>query len=77
MNNKFSAVTFGLYAVEELTAADGAVIPADGLIEILSLGENGKATLRSDDPFGSYYVREISTDSHYILSEEKYPVTFA
>ena len=50
MNNEFSAVTFGLYAVEELTAADGAVIPADGLIEILSLGENGKATLRSDVP---------------------------
>ena len=33
--------------------------------------------LKSDVPFGSYYVREISTDSHYMLSDEKYPVTFA
>lgn len=77
MNNELSAVTFGFYAAEELTAADGSVIPADGLIEILSLDENGKAVLKSDVPFGSYYVREISTDSHYILSDEKYPVIFA
>ena len=29
-------VAFGLYAAEDLTAADGSVIPADGLIEIVS-----------------------------------------
>lgn len=77
MNNELSAVTFGFYAAEELTAADGSVIPVDGLIEIMSLDENGKAVLKSDVPFGSYYVKEISTDSHYILSDEKYPVIFA
>ena len=74
--NELSAVTFGLYAAEELTAADGSVIPADGLIEILSVSENGKASVKSDLPFGSYYVQEISTDCHYILSEEKYGITF-
>lgn len=77
MNNELSAVTFGFYAAEELTAADGSVIPVDDLIEIMSLDENGKAVLRSDVPFGSYYVKEISTDSHCILSDEKYPVIFA
>ena len=77
MNEEMSAVTFGFYAAEDLTAADGSVIPADGLLEILTPDENGKATLESDVPFGSYYVREISTDSHYILSDEKYPVAFA
>ena len=77
MNDELSAVTFGFYAAEDLTAADGSVIPADGLLEILTPDENGKATLGSDVPFGSYYVREISTDSHYILSDEKYPVAFA
>ncbi len=77
LNYELSAVTFGFYAAEELTAADGSVIPVDGLIEIMSLDENGKAVLKSDVPFGSYYVKEISTDSHYILSNEKYPVIFA
>lgn len=35
-NGELSAVTFGLFAAEELTAADGSIIPADGLLEIVS-----------------------------------------
>jgi LPXTG-motif cell wall-anchored protein len=76
MNDELSAVTFGLYAAETLTAADGTVIPADGLVEIISMDENGKATAQSDLPLGNYYLKEISTDSHYILSDEKYPIAF-
>ena len=74
--NELSAVTFGLYAAEDLTAADETMIPAGGLIEILSVSENGKASVKSDLPFGSYYVQEISTDCHYVLSDEKYEITF-
>ena len=58
---ELSCVTFGLYASEELTAGDGMVIPADGLIEILSLDEAGRGVAKSDLPFGSYYVKELST----------------
>ena len=74
--NELSAVTFGLYAAEDLTAADETMIPEGGLIEILSVSENGKASVKSDLPFGNYYVQEISTDCHYILSDEKYEITF-
>ena len=74
--NELSAVTFGLYAAEDLIAADETMIPAGGLIEILSVRENGKASVKSDLPFGSYYVQEISTDCHYVLSDEKYEITF-
>ena len=76
MNNEMSAVTFGLYAGEELTAKDGKVIPADGLVEIISFNENGKAKAKSDLPFGKYYLKEISTDQHYILTDEKFSVSF-
>jgi uncharacterized surface anchored protein len=69
-------VTFGLFAAEELTAADGSVIPADGLLEILSVDENGCAVCKTDLPFGRFYVKELSTDDHYILSNEKYLVVF-
>ena len=75
-DNELSAVTFGLYAAEDLIAADETMIPADGLIEILSVSENGKVSVKSDLPFGSYYVQGISTDCHYILSDEKYEITF-
>ena len=69
-------VTFGLFAAEELTAADGEVIPVDGLIEVISLDENGKGLVRSDLPIGSYYVKELSTNAAYVISDEKYPVIF-
>lgn len=75
-NGELSAVTFGLFAAEELTAADGSIIPADGLLEIVSVDENGHAVCNTDLPFGSYYLKELSTDGHYILSDEKYPIVF-
>ena len=75
-NGELSAVTFGLFAAEELTAADCSIIPADGLLEIVSMDENGHAVCKTDLPFGSYYLKELSTDGHYILSDEKYPIVF-
>lgn len=76
MNGEITAVTFGLFAAEDLTAADGSTIPANGLLEILSVDENGHAVCKTDLPFGSYYLKELSTDGHYILSDEKYPIVF-
>ena len=75
-NGEIKDVTFGLYAAEELTAADGTTIPADGLIEVIFLDENGHGKAISDLPMGSYYVREISTNAAYLVSDEKYPVDF-
>ena len=75
-NNEIFNVSFGLYADEDLKASNGTVIPKDGLLEIITCNEKGKATFTTDLPIGSYYVKEISTDSHYILSEKKYPVLF-
>ena len=75
-NGEIRNVSFGLYADEDLKAANGTVIPKDGLLEIITCNEKGKATFTTDLPIGSYYVKKISTDSHYILSEKKYPVVF-
>ena len=76
MNGEITAVTFGLYAAEDLTAADGTVIPADSLLEIVSVDENGHAVFATDLPIGSFYLKEVATDSHYILSDAQYPVVF-
>lgn len=76
MNGEITAVTFGLYAKEDITAADGSVIPADGLLEIVSVNENGQAVCSTDLPFGSYYLKELSTDSHYLPSDATFPFTF-
>lgn len=77
MNEEWKNITFGLFAAEELTAADGTSIPADGLIETIGIDENGNAIFKTDVPCGaSLYVKEIGADEHYILSDEKYPVVF-
>lgn len=75
-NNEIFNVSFGLYADEDLKASNGTVIPENGLIEIVTCDEKGKATFKTDLPIGKYYVKEISTDNHYILSDRKYPVVF-
>ena len=75
-NGEIQNISFGLFAAEDIAGASGAAIPADGLIEIITLDENGKATVKTDLPMGSYYVKELATDEHYILNDEKYPVVF-
>ena len=75
-NDEIKNISFGLYAKEDIVSSSGTVIPADGLIEIITLDENGKATVNTDLPFGSYYIKEIATDEHYILSATQYPFTF-
>ena len=75
-NGEIFDVSFGLYADEELTAADGTTIPADGLIEVITLDENGHGKAVSDLPMGSYYVQEINTNAAYLKNETKYPVVF-
>ena len=69
-------VRFGLFAAENITAADGSVIPADGLISEVNLNEDMTAKFDTALPFGKYYVQEIATDEHYVLNGEKYLVNF-
>ena len=72
----YTSVSFGLFAAEDITAADGTVIPADGLISEVSLDENMTVVIAEKIPFGKYYVQEIATDEHYVLNGEKYLVNF-
>lgn len=73
MNDEILSVQFGIYADEDITAADGTVIPKDGLITYGKCDENGKLTFNCDLPIGyKFYIKEIATDKHYILSDTKY-----
>lgn len=76
-NGELAAVSFGLYAKETLTAADGTEIPAGSLLEIAACDSEGNITFNTDIPVGSVlFVKEYATDSHYKLSEKEYPVIF-
>lgn len=73
MNDEIKSVKFGLYANEDVYIGDKLVIPRDSLITSAFCDENGKITFDCDLPIGyHWFVREIETDSHYILSDTKY-----
>jgi len=72
-------IIFGIYAKNEITAADGTSIPADGLVEAIGVtedGDNYSGTFTADLPHGEFYVKESETSEGYILDNTKYPVDF-
>lgn len=73
MNDEILSVQFGIYAAEDIKAADGSVIPADGLITIANCDKDGNIIFDCDLPIGfKWYAKEIATDKHYILSNEQH-----
>ena len=72
-NGEILNIRFGLFSKTELTALDGSIIPADGLIETATPDEDGFICFASDMPYNAEcYIKELETDEHYILSDKQY-----
>ncbi|MDR1464263.1 MAG: Cys-Gln thioester bond-forming surface protein [Oscillospiraceae bacterium] len=75
--NPYGGIIFGLYAREDVKTADGeVVIPADSLMEFVTFGANGKADIKTDLPFGKFYVQEFKTEYGYALNSTQYDLAF-
>ena len=76
-NGEITNVQFGMHAAENMTAADGKVIPKDALIETAYCDKDGNIVFATDLPVGAkVYVKEIHTDCHYVLNDESFEVDF-
>lgn len=72
-NGEITSVRFGIYAGEDIKASNGDVIPKDALITFANCDKNESIVFDCDLPIGfKWYVKEIATDKHYILSDTKY-----
>ena len=72
-NGEIFNIRFGLFSKTELTALDGSIIPAGGLIETAAPDEDGFICFAADMPYNAEcYIKELETDEHYILSGEQY-----
>ena len=72
-NGEITSVRFGVYADDDIKASNGDVIPKDTLITFANCDKNGNIVFDCDLPVGfKWYVKEIATDKHYILSDTKY-----
>ncbi|MCM1224746.1 MAG: prealbumin-like fold domain-containing protein, partial [Lachnospiraceae bacterium] len=73
MNGEIENVKFGIYSTDVVIAQDESQIPADGLVATAYCDSEGKIAFDCDLPIGfDWYIQEIETDEHYILSDEKY-----
>ena len=66
--------TFGLYAEEDLTAADGKVLVEKGsLVERAVSDREGMAVFHADIPLNFHYsVKEIQAPDKYYMTDEVY-----
>lgn len=72
-NGEITYVRFGIYADEDIKSSNGDIIPKDALITFANCDKNGSIVFDCDLPVGfKWYVKEIATDEHYILSDTKY-----
>ncbi len=72
-NGEITYVRFGIYADEDIKSSNGDIIPKDALITFANCDKNGSIVFDCDLPIGfKWYVKEIATDKHYILSDTKY-----
>lgn len=72
-DSEITSVRFGIYADEDIKASNGDVIPKDALITFANCDKDGNISFDCDLPIGfKWYVKEIETDEHYILSDTKY-----
>ena len=72
-NGEITSVRFGVYADGDIKASNGDIIPKDALITFANCDKNGSIVFDCDLPIGfKWYVKEIATNEHYILSDTKY-----
>lgn len=72
-NDEILSVQFGIFANEDVKAADGTVIPKDALVCLANCDKEGNIAFTVDLPIGfHWYAKELATDEHYILSDTKY-----
>ena len=75
--NPYNGVIFDLIAAEDIKAADGkVVIPAGGRLELITFDASGKAEIKTDLPFGKFYVQEYMVTYGYVFDDTRYDFSF-
>lgn len=73
----YEDIVFGIYTNENFVIGEDIVIPANSLVGLLTIDENGHNKEQYDLPCGSYYVKELETNVGFVLNEEKHEFTFS
>ena len=79
-NDAYKSVLFGLYTKKPISDDDGSIlVPANALVDTTGVKPEKDyfvGNFKKSLPYGSYYVKEINTDSRYMIDKMEYPVDF-
>ena len=68
----FADVVVGIYTAEEIVGVTGTKIPANTLVDVVTMNNNGTAVVNSELPMGNYYAKELETNENYEVSTQNY-----
>ena len=69
----YKDIVFGIYAKEDVLNYYGNVeIPAGNMIATTGIDENGHLVNVPDLPYGKYFIKELATNSQYVLNDTEY-----
>ena len=71
-NEAYKDIKFGIYAREDLYDYMGNVaIENNSLVAVSGIDEKGHLVNIPDLPIGTYFIKELSTNSQYVLDQDK------
>ena len=72
-NANAGGAIFGLYNAETLSGAGesglAATLPKGCLLDVITVGDEGRARSKIKLPYGTYYIKELATKTGYALKE--------
>ena len=68
-------VVFGIYQDFEYKVANGQILPKASCVGYLTTDKNGEATYEGKLPTGTYYLKELKTNSGYEIDHNTYYFT--
>lgn len=73
LTNAYKDVVFGVYTKEDVYSyRKQLLVPKDSLVYKSGIDEKGNLLEKMDLPQGSYYLKELSTNEHFVLDEKQY-----
>lgn len=67
---------FELFNTEDIVLANGVILPANSVIDVLQTNENGEAKFNKQIPLGHYAIKEIVAPEGYLASNDFVEINF-
>lgn len=73
LSEAYKDVNFGIYSKNDIyNSQNQLIIKADELVYLSGINQDGSLKEEADLPLGEYYLKEMSTNKHYLIDDNVY-----